>query len=139
MSIRSPCYALLPPPLHPPGGKYKFLAGRFSSIPSISKDVRSMLLDCAKRLSRGANDKFKVQQPRECGQTPTANNEVVDAYNQRFGLVETLPLSTTTIHLWAVTGGVDRVKKIAAAWLCTRKVKPMVTAVTIKWIVIGMV
>lgn len=80
-------YALLPPSLHPSGNRYDLLLGKFSQIPTITPDHRRLFLECARNLTQWTPPPATANVGSTYADGP---NEVIEAYNQRHSIEETL-------------------------------------------------
>lgn len=70
--------ALVPPSLHPSGGQYQLLSGRFSQIPIISPNERRTLLDAARSMNEVYEEPKAERKPTQRQQE---GDSLIDRYN----------------------------------------------------------
>lgn len=91
-------YAIIAPSMHPTGNRYRIIKGNFSAIPIISQDVRDILISAAKQLDQmpyisqelETVKAEKTQAEQRQRQYDDTNVSVIDTYNQRHKISETL-------------------------------------------------
>jgi hypothetical protein len=85
-------YALLPPSLHPNGGQYKAIEGRFSQTPVIDMDLALEILDAARSLSEIKPQELKNDSRSTQGLRDrlTVSGHLIDAFNERYTVTEWL-------------------------------------------------
>jgi hypothetical protein len=89
-------YALLPPSIHPSGGTYKLLNGRFSDVPVIESEKRDALLNTARSLCL-APKSIQAQRAEQVREYEVKNNlperagdSVIEEYNKRIKIADML-------------------------------------------------
>lgn len=86
-------YALLPPSMHPNGGRYKAIDGRFEDIPIIDMDLALEILDAARSLSeikpQNVTGNFAHAGP-SLRDRLTVSGHLIDKFNERYTVPEWL-------------------------------------------------
>ncbi len=87
-------YALLPPSLHPNGGRYKAIEGQFSRVPTLDMDIALNLLDAARSLSeirpQDVRDDSRPTPSQALRSRLTVSGHILESFNQQYTCVDWL-------------------------------------------------
>lgn len=88
-------YSLVPPSLHPSGGRYEWMDGNLSTVPAISVAHAQSILDAGKRCCEAPYTKQQLEKQREKEEkakpkTNTTNVNVIGAFNDAHSIEELL-------------------------------------------------